>query len=369
MAPTYPMVTMPPSHALAFDSADVLPADLPDQARLYPEFRYMGGKQRLLPWIHQTLSTLDFETALDPFSGSGSVAYLLKAMGRRVIATDFLHFASTLASATIANNRHRLDGRDIKLLLSENSSADDFIVRTYAGIFYTEPDLLFLDRTIANLSKLDHPHKVAVAKAALLRSCLKRQPRGVFTVSGDLSRYDDGRRDLRLSIEEHFLEQVEVFNGAVFNNGQRNYATQADFFSDNKRSVDLVYLDPPYVPRSDDNCYVKRYHFLEGLSTYWKNDEIDYGTKVRKIKKRFTPFSYRRTAIEAFEKVFARYADSIIVLSYSSNGFPDLEILEGLLGKTKRSVEVLRKPHRYHFGTHKTVKRAKVDEYLIIGRP
>ena len=30
--------------------------------------------------------------------------------------------------------------------------------------------------------------------------------------------------------------------------------------------VDLVYLDPPYVPRADDNCYIKRYHFLEGLS-------------------------------------------------------------------------------------------------------
>ena len=29
---------------------------------------------------------------------------------------------------------------------------------------------------------------------------------------------------------------------------------------------DLVYLDPPYAPPSDDNDYIKRYHFLEGLS-------------------------------------------------------------------------------------------------------
>jgi hypothetical protein len=34
-------------------------------------------------------------------------------------------------------------------------------------------------------------------------------------VSGNLSRYDDGRRDLQLSIEEHFLEQVETFNRVV----------------------------------------------------------------------------------------------------------------------------------------------------------
>jgi DNA adenine methylase/adenine-specific DNA-methyltransferase len=45
-------------------------------------------------------------------------------------------------------------------------------------------------------------------------------------------------------------------------------------FSIKPKGVDLVYLDPPYVPRSDDNCYMKRYHFLEGLSCYWKGLRI-----------------------------------------------------------------------------------------------
>lgn len=44
--------------------------ELPSQAALYPELRYMGSKKRLLPWIHQVLDTLDFESALDPFAGS-----------------------------------------------------------------------------------------------------------------------------------------------------------------------------------------------------------------------------------------------------------------------------------------------------------
>ena len=67
-----------------------------------------------------------------------------------------------------------------------------------------------------------------VAFAALFRSCLKRQPRGVFTVSGNLAHYDDGRRDLRLSLEEHFLEQIEVFNATVFDNGRKNHAHRYD---------------------------------------------------------------------------------------------------------------------------------------------
>jgi DNA adenine methylase/adenine-specific DNA-methyltransferase len=50
------------------------PEPLPSRAAAYPELRYMGSKQRLLPWIHSVLSGLDFESAADPFAGSGCVA-------------------------------------------------------------------------------------------------------------------------------------------------------------------------------------------------------------------------------------------------------------------------------------------------------
>ncbi|MFK4620061.1 DNA adenine methylase [Bradyrhizobium diazoefficiens] len=338
------------------------------RAQSYPELRYMGSKKRLLPWIGQVLSTIDFESALDPFSGTGSVGYLIKSMERRVVASDFLNFPSLIARATIENNSRQLDGSHVKTLLSARKSNPSFIERTFQGIFYTADDLKFLDRVSANIRRLDHPHLQALAYAALFRSCLKRQPRGVFTVSGDLSRYDDGRRDLRLSIEEHFIEQIEVFNQAVFHNGRRNKALRCDVFEAPSRGLDLVYLDPPYVPRSDDNCYIKRYHFIEGLASYWKGLPVDMSTKVRKIEKKFTPFSYRKAAIEAFDRLFSRFSKSIIVLSYSSNGFPDLEHLEALMRRYKKSVRVFERPHRYHFGTHENVERSKVTEYLIVGQ-
>ncbi len=66
--------------------------------------------------------------------------------------------------------------------------------------------------------------------------------------------------------------------------------------------------------------------------------------------------------------MFRMYRDSIIVLSYSSNGFPDRKVLEDLLRRHKRKVTVHEKPHRYHFGTHIGVERAVVNEYLIVGR-
>jgi adenine-specific DNA-methyltransferase len=39
----------------------------------------------------------------------------------------------------------------------------------------------------------------------------------------------------------------------------------------------------------------------------------------------------------------------------------------GMMGRYKKVVEVEGKPHRYHFGTHASVERSQVTEYLIIG--
>lgn len=339
-----------------------------EQTRHFPELRYMGSKRRLLSWIQDVLESIDFESAADPFSGSGAVAYLMKAMDRRVVASDFLNLSATLATALIENNKFHLDGPTLSLLLDKPRKSRRFIETTYKDVFYTKKDLRFLDRVSANIQQLENGHQKAMAMAALMRACVKRQPRGVFTISGDLSKYDDGRRDLRLSIEEHFLEQVAIFNDAVFSNGRRNISHRRDVFDVSTRGIDLVYLDPPYVPRSDDNCYIKRYHFLEGLSCYWKGLEIDYSTKVRKIPKKYTPFSYRKDALNAFDRLFDRFRKQKIVLSYSSNGYPDLDELILLMEKTKSDIRVFRRDHRYHFGTHSKVKRASVEEYLIVGQ-
>jgi DNA adenine methylase/adenine-specific DNA-methyltransferase len=321
-----------------------------------------------LPWIHGVLGALPFETAADPFVGSGCVAYLLKAMGKRVLASDFLNFPTVLACATLANDRHRLGEAAVDQILARRRSGPRFIEKTFTGIFYSPEELRFLDRATANIDDLANPALRAVARAALIRSCLKKQPRGVFTVSGDLSRYDDGRRDLRLSLEDHFIEQVEAFNHVVFDNGHRHSVQHADVFSLNPKSIDLVYLDPPYVPRADDNCYMKRYHFLEGLSCYWKGVRIMEDTRVKKIAKPYTAFSYRKTAVEAFDRLFGLFRKSTIVLSYSSNGYPGKDVLENLMGRYKRNITVYERPHRYHFGTHDKVERAQVQEYLIVGQ-
>lgn len=368
MARTKALAARPVEQAelrLVYSRDAALDLPLPERARVYPEFRYMGSKHRLLPWLHGVLSGLEFETVADPFLGSGCVAYLMKCMGKRVIGSDFLNFPTVIAKALVENNHCELDGPALKRLLQPLRKRSQFIERTFERIFFTRADLQFLDRVCSNVDRLDNEYRQALARAALIRSCLKKQPRGVFTVGGN--RYDDGRRDLKLSIEEHFLEQVTKFNAAVFSTGRRHTIRRGDVFGMPAREIDLVYLDPPYVPRADDNCYMKRYHFLEGLSCYWRGVEIMPQTKVKKIAKPFTPFSYRRTALEAFDRLFATYRNSVIVLSYSSNGYPDRTQLEALLARYKKTVRTYERAHRYHFGTHAGVERAQVREYLLVG--
>ena len=334
--------------------------------RRYPQLRFMGSKYRLLPWIQAVLQELEFETALDAFSGSGCVSYLLKTMGKQVHANDFLAFPCDFTRGAIVNSTELLDEEDVSLLTDRAAPSEGFIEETFRGIFFTDEENAFLDRLFCNLDRVTPP-KAALAKSAAYRSCLKRQPRGVFTVAGN--RYDDGRRDLRTSMEQHFRESVEVFNQLVFDNGQRHSVTCGDVFGREFERPDLVYLDPPYVPRADDNCYIKRYHFLEGLATYWHEADFHPTSRVKKLRKRFTPFSYRKEADAAFDQLFAKFADSTLVLSYSSSGFPDVERLVELMTRHKKSVTVHRHAHRYHFGTHRQVapERALVTEYLIVG--
>jgi adenine-specific DNA-methyltransferase len=360
-----------PAFMRVAEEVDLIAEEFPAQARAYPEFRYMGSKHRLLPWLHGILSQLDFETAEDPFCGAGNVAYLLKTMGKVVRASDFLAFPTTISAALVANSDTTLTQPNVGMLLTPRAAQPDFIERTFSGIFFTPSDLRLLDTVWANLPRLRTDKHRAFALTALIRSCMKRQPRGVFTVAngdGNVARYDDGRRDLQLSLADHFAEQVALLTAVVFDSGVTCTADRRDVFAtDRRHPPDLVYLDPPYVPRADDNCYVKRYHFLEGLATYWRDVRILESSKVKKIEKPYTPFSYRRDAHAAFDQLFEKYRRSTIVLSYSDNGFPNRAVLGDLLGRYKRAVTVHERAHRYHFGTHAGVSRAETMEYVLVG--
>jgi len=334
------------------------------RAASFPRLRYMGSKYKLVPQLAEVFAEIGGANALDAFSGSGVVAYTLKALGYQVTTNDFLHFPSIIAAATVENQSELLTADEIDTMCGEPADDRDFIRSTFEGLYFDQDDRAFLDSAWSHIDTLTGA-KRALAISALVLSAARKQPRGVFTFT-DL-RYDDGRRDLRLSLREHFRERAAEYNAVVFDSGQASRALCGEV-STVGGGFDVVYLDPPYAPPRDDNCYIKRYHFLEGLSVYWRGQQIMEGTKTKKLAKKYTPFSYKHTVTQALRETFKQFTDSTIVLSYSSNAVPDAETIEAVLREAKGSVEVRHMDHRYSFGTHATAQRREVSEYLFIGR-
>lgn len=338
-----------------------------DKFSYFPGTRYMGSKNKIIGVIWKYLKDIEFESFLDCFAGSNVVGYYLKCKGKRVFTNDFLTFSYINSKSIIENSSVLLNPDDIELLLKNNNNPG-FIQRTYKDIFFSEEENKFLDKVRFNITSIKDEYKSSLALSSLVRACLKKRSRGVFTFVGE--RYDDGRADMKKSIETHFIESINIYNKAVFNNDCSNEAF-------NKRSedfhinTDLVYFDPPYYTPKSDNDYVRRYHFIEGLVKNWDGIIIQEKSKVKKFESYKSPFAKKETAYTAFEDLFKKYKDSIIVISYSSNCYPTKKELTSMLLKYKNDVVVHEIDHTYSFGNqnHKIGNlNNRVKEYLFIGK-
>jgi len=343
------------------------PVELPKQMEAFPATRYMGSKQSLVKDIWSVASAFKFDSVLDLFSGSSVVSYMFKTQNKQVFSNDYMAFSSCFAKAMIENNKHMLTDNDVKTLCAPNPNADGFVTETFRDLYFCEEDNNFIDTVRANIKMLKNEYKRAIAQSALARACLKKRPRGIFTYTGH--RYDDGRRDLLLSLEEQFIEAVTQINSAVFDNGKANKARHGDAM-DVRFKADIVYIDPPYYSPLSDNEYVRRYHFIEGLVRDWKGVEMQWHTKTKKFKSYPTPFSTEKGAYDAFNQLFKRHRESILIVSYSSNSLPTKDDMLKLMAKYKTHVEVIEVDHRYSFGNqgHKVGdNKNEVKEYLFVG--
>lgn len=337
-----------------------------DQFTHFPGSRFMGSKNKIIHEIWEILKDYDFNSFFDAFAGSNVVGYFMKAKGKEVVTNDFMSISYFTSKAIIENSCIQLDEKDINFLLCNENEAN-YISETFKDIYFIDQDNRFLDKVRFNISFLDNEYKQAIALSALVRACLKKRPRGIFTFVGH--RYDDGRWDMRKTLKEHFVENVILFNNAVFNNN-----TQCKSYNSLTQSLaikaDLVYFDPPYFTPNSDNDYVRRYHFVEGLVKNWIGLEIQTHTKTKKFESYKSPFSKKEGAYKAFDNLIRLHQHSIIAISYSSNSLPTKEEMIEILKKYKQKVVLHEIDHLYSFGNqnHKIGNGFnRVKEYLFIG--
>lgn len=352
---------------IIFTNAKSISSSLSDQMLKFPTTRYMGSKNKILPYIRDITREFDFSSAIDLFSGSGIVSYMLKSEGKAVISNDYMALGSTFSKALIENNSEILPLKLAKKLLCKNEKNDKFVQSNFKDLYFADEENILIDNIRANIRGLRNPYKKALALSALCRACTKKRPRGIFTYTGN--RYDDGRRDLKTSIEDHFINAVDIFNNAVFDNKKINLSIRKDAM-DLTSSGNFVYMDPPYYSLCSDNEYIRRYHFTEGICCNWEGVEMQWHTKTKKFKNYPTPFSNKENAKDAFDKLFDKYKKSIILVSYSSNCLPTLDEMVEMLAKYKKDVKVLSIDYRYSFANQKenmSTNKNMVKEYLFLG--
>ena len=344
----------------------------PSLTAAFPSTRYQGSKAKLVGWIGEQIADLDFSTCLDAFGGTGAVAYRLKQAGKVVTYNDLLRFNYYIGLALIENDQVSLTSEEIDRLLQRHPEItySCFVQDNFSDIYFTDDENAWIDQTITNVRQLDDPCKFAIAFFSVCQACIIKRPYNLFHRKNlyirlaEVDRTFGNKTTWDRPFDEWFRVFAEEANRAVFDNGQRNCALNLDA-ADVPGEYDLVYIDPPYVSnRGVAVDYRDFYHFLEGLTMYdeW-GQHIDRRSKHRRLKPRPSEWADKNRIRAAFDRLFRRYQDSIIVVSYRSDGIPSESELVFLLKQYKRNVRV------EHFGQYKYVlsTNSESGEILLIG--
>lgn len=338
----------------------------------YVSTRYQGSKRKITQWILDKIKHSRYKSVLDGFCGTCSVSYEFKKFGKEVTCNDLLKSNYITAIALIVNSQERLDEREVDSILKKhnNRTYPNFIQKTFKGIYYKDEENRWLDIVIQNIQDIENPYKKAIALFALFQSCLVKRPfnlfhrKNLYLRLNHVERTFNNYKTWERSFDEYFRRFVKEANACVFSNGFKNNAWNMDVLNVEDTNFDLVYFDPPYIsPKGEGIDYYHFYHFLEGLCVYNKwGERIDYRTKNLRLKSKTNVWTERKKVVKAFERLFKKFQDSIIVVSYRSPGFPSKSLLKTILGQYKRKVRMYAKRRKYVLS-----KRDNNFEILLIG--
>jgi len=302
------------------------------------------------------MTSLEFSTCLDAFVGTGAVGHYLKRQGKSVTYNDLLKFNYYFGSALIENQNVLLTAEEVDQILLDGKPAlsRNFVAEAFQGIYFTDEENRWIDRVVTNIGMLKDPFKFALAFFALSQACIIKRPYNLFHRKNLYVRFADVKRSFgnKATWDRPFEHWFRVFvkeaNSAVFDNGRENAALNLDA-AGVPGTFDLVYIDTPYISaRGGAVDYLAFYHFLEGLAHYtdWEM-HIDSASGHRAFKRRVNEWTDKKSIGSAFHNLFSRYRDSILVVSYRSDGIPDESELTEILKTYKKDVRV----HR--FGRYK----------------
>ncbi|MBP6577494.1 MAG: DNA adenine methylase [Chryseobacterium sp.] len=327
----------------------------------FPKINFIGNKEKIAKWITDYFPE-DAESVFDAFSGGGSVSYFSKAKGLKVISNDILKINYFISKALVENSEVKLDFEDIDLIFS-GTPKEGFMFNNYSEIFFFPKECKELDLYRENIDKLSSEYKKALALILMRRAMIRKMPYSRFNINWEkivelrneklsYEKYKRKRAYHNQSFKTHFLENINDYNRAVFDNEKNNLSLNEDVFDAiEKFQADIIYLDPPYTGTM--NNYFGFYGML---------DEYIEGKKIEPFGNNFID---KKTSIDLFDKLFSKLGNfKYWYLSYNNSSYPTKEILIELLRKYSDNIKIIERPHIYKI-TGKENKKSNI-EYLFI---
>lgn len=347
---------------------------------VFPATRYWGSKSKLVDFIWDSVRDREFDTVLDAFGGTGVVSHMFKQRGKAVAYNDILDFNWRFGMGLIANDDKHITDQHVEMALSTTHGPyPTFVADTFPDIYYTDEENEWVDRVNHNINHIVPQHEPSLYVKCglwwcLAQSCIVKRPFNLFHRANlshrfaDVERRAGNKTSWDTPFDVWFRRFVDEFNGAVVDGGGRCRAYCRDAVAV-RGDYDLVYIDPPYVSGAGQGVdYADVYHFLQGLCDVegWA-DRVDWKSRNRRMFRRneraLCEWTDSDMITGAFWNLFERFADSVLVVSYRSDGIPSVDQICKLMNAFKTRVEVREfGAYRYGFSTNRDSQ-----EVLITG--
>lgn len=187
-------------------------------------------------------------------------------------------------------------------------------------IYFLTEENKCLDIVIQNIYEIENEYKKAMFLWAIYQATLSKRSYNLFhrknlnLRTSKVKRKFGNKTTWDKPFEEHFKNFINQINNAIFNNNQNNKAFNLDVF-DLDIKVDLIYIDPPYIPQKGSLIYYRDfYHFLEGITDYnnwFKN--IDYKSKNKKLLSKYNIWEDKVNINKAFKDLICKKLINLLI--------------------------------------------------------
>lgn len=347
--------------------------------------RYIGNKTRLLDFIRRVLRARRISpgSAVDPFSGTASVARALKRWRFSVAASDIMEYGFVLARAyvevpaapSVDGLAPELGGRGLpRVLQMLNGLAPEpgFLHEHYtpAGrqgaahgrMYFTPQNAARIDAIRTQIERWYAAGTIGRDAFHVLLAALIEAADRVANTTGVYAAFVKSWQPNALRPLQLRVPPLVTGNGCS--------AARADALDAVQRagSFDLLYLDPPYNARQ----YAGYYHIPELIARGWFDGPVTLRGKTGLIedRDRRSAWSSSRRCEAAFEQLIATADWRHIVMSYNAEGIIREATIERVLRQYGAEATFRRYRRRYRRyrsdadGVGRRYRADYVDEYL-----